>query len=127
MRKKSRAAQGSNPHFISFSKKVLVLQKYDGKCSYCGNNMGEGEFSVDHFVPKVLGGTSDIENLMPSCITCNKTKNKKSIEEFRLTLQLKKLGMFQIVNHVQAKKLIDLGVKFPHEDHIFYFEIVGRK
>lgn len=127
MRRKTRAANGSNPHFISFSKKVAVLQKYEGKCSYCGKKIEDGDFSVDHFIPKITGGTSDLDNLMPSCITCNKTKNKKSIEEFRLTLQLKKLGMFQIINHVQARKLADLGVKFPLEEHFFYFEIAGKK
>lgn len=47
-----------------------IYERDDHTCQYCGN----GASSLDHLVPKVLGGSDAWENLVASCGTCNMRK-----------------------------------------------------
>ncbi len=76
---------------MSFSKKVReqVYKKTDGKCAYCGCVLPK-RWQVDHVVPverkggEYTGeGTDDIENLLPSCPSCNNYKSCLDLEDFR--------------------------------------------
>ena len=50
---------------------------------YCGVELDE-YWHVDHLYPKSRGGCySCIENLMPSCPECNRSKSYYSLEEWR--------------------------------------------
>ena len=60
-----------------------VYNKYGGHCAYCGREIRFRDMQVDHMKPKAFGGTDDIENLMPSCRTCNHYKRANSLELFR--------------------------------------------
>lgn len=60
-----------------------VYNKYHGRCAYCGREIAYKDMQVDHFIPQRNGGTDDIENLMPSCRTCNHYKRAESLESFR--------------------------------------------
>ena len=68
---------------FSISLRQAVLDKTEGRCSYCGTNISIDGFAVDHFVPLAKGGTNDFDNLMPSCAECNTRKNAMDIERFR--------------------------------------------
>jgi len=46
-----------------------VLNKYDKKCAYCGEEIDIKSMQVDHIHPKANGGLNLIENYNPSC--CN--------------------------------------------------------
>ena len=54
--------------------RVEVYKKYNCKCAYCGKKISYDEFHTDHIIPKYKGGRNDIENLNPSCHTCNCVK-----------------------------------------------------
>lgn len=45
----------------------------DAECVCCHQS---GHATVDHTLPRVLGGTSDPNNLRPRCFWCNKTKSE---------------------------------------------------
>lgn len=62
-------------------KRKTVLEKYDGRCAYCG--MQGKKLTLDHVVPKAAGGTGQYKNLLPACHACNNFKSDLSIEEFR--------------------------------------------
>ncbi|MDZ7704017.1 MAG: HNH endonuclease signature motif containing protein [Trueperaceae bacterium] len=47
-----------------------IYRRDDDTCQYCGN----GASSVDHLLPKTLGGTDRADNLVCSCGTCNRLK-----------------------------------------------------
>ena len=40
-------------------------------CIYCGNHAD----AIDHVLPKSLGGTDTLDNLVPACRKCNSTKS----------------------------------------------------
>lgn len=56
-----------------------LYQRYDYRCVYCGHD-GSRDLhshmllSIDHLIPKALGGSDDNENLVCACIPCNRLK-----------------------------------------------------
>lgn len=48
-------------------------------CAYCGSTE---RIEVDHIVPLIRGGRHVPENLAPACITCNRSKGDKLLEEW---------------------------------------------
>jgi hypothetical protein len=61
-----------------------VWNKSDGHCYYCGVKIipfgrDDNSYSVDHVIPRVRGGTDDIENLVPCCRRCNSSKRDKGL------------------------------------------------
>jgi 5-methylcytosine-specific restriction endonuclease McrA len=59
--------------------------RYDHRCLCCGMQEPDIELTVDHVVPISLGGSSDISNLQPLCLPCNRSKHNK-ITDYRQVL-----------------------------------------
>ena len=60
-----------------------VFEKYNGHCAYCGRKIEYKDMQVDHVKPQRNGGSDNLDNLMPSCRTCNHYKRANSLEAFR--------------------------------------------
>lgn len=52
-----------------------LLSSYHGLCVYCL----EPASTRDHVVPIAKGGSNSIENIVPSCPTCNSSKNDTGV------------------------------------------------
>lgn len=78
---------------VSFKMRSKVYNKTNGHCAYCGTPLDLYGLSwdVEHVVPKSAGGDGSIDNLLPSCKTCNSMKNTKTPDEFREYLKIKSL------------------------------------
>ena len=75
------------------SDRETVLEKYGGRCAYCGRQLtagrkGDTAFQVDHLHPRYLGGTGNLDNLVPACQLCNRYKVTYSVEELREQISL---------------------------------------
>ena len=53
-------------------------------CQYCGKHTLH--LTVDHILPKHLGGESTWENMVASCPTCNHRKGARTLEQARMSL-----------------------------------------
>jgi 5-methylcytosine-specific restriction endonuclease McrA len=55
----------------------LVIERARGCCEYCGAQAGfsSDPFTVDHIIPRSLGGSTNLENLAYSCFGCNQHKS----------------------------------------------------
>ena len=49
--------------------------KLEGKCLYCGR----GANSVDHLIPRLLGGPDSADNLVAACAGCNSSKGARDL------------------------------------------------
>jgi 5-methylcytosine-specific restriction endonuclease McrA len=118
-----------------------VFDKGDGRCWYCGrlltiesrtsaggimrNAPAEyftSTYVIDHFYPRKLGGTDDIENLVPACWSCNGMKRAYTVEEWRVILTRIENGAPKFTDE-QLYYLEKIGVRLPvYEPHVFYFE-----
>lgn len=50
------------------------LKRFNFKCAYC-NSVLKGNWQLDHFFPKAIGGKNRPDNLCPTCSWCNTMKN----------------------------------------------------
>jgi hypothetical protein len=68
-----------------------VWLKTEGRCWYCGESVYPNKETtcylqrqhVDHLDPVSCGGLDVLENLVLSCLGCNRDKSARNLEEFR--------------------------------------------
>lgn len=76
------------PSGVKFSRQHIYAR--DGyACQYCGNKPPLQELTYDHVVPRALGGPTDWHNIVTCCITCNRRKGGKLLEQSGLQLRHK--------------------------------------
>ncbi|MHC4138023.1 MAG: HNH endonuclease [Planctomycetota bacterium] len=64
---------------------VLARDKYT--CQYCGNRPPRSELNLDHVIPRSLGGRTTWENVVCSCVDCNRRKGGRTPQQARLRLR----------------------------------------
>lgn len=53
---------------------LALVERYDHRCLCCGEQEPAIELSFDHVLPLGRGGSNDIGNIQPLCLTCNQRK-----------------------------------------------------
>lgn len=104
---------------FSAKKLASIASKTNGKCFYCG----EAGTEVDHVIAKSRGGSNRISNLAMACRKCNGSKRQKTIEEFRIHIEVKNSKYSGVINGIQAKRLMELGIELDLNPHEFWFEL----
>lgn len=116
--------------------KEMLFQKFNGKCSFCGQDLG-AKWHIWHIDTPVTIvnpsgditlGNEDYENKLPACISCNSTRNNHShskhdrinIEQFRQALEFE----FKFLSeNTYYKKAVKYGIiTETHQPIVFYFE-----
>lgn len=69
---------------LKLSRKA-VLARDNYHCQYCGKN--SVKMTVDHVVPRTLGGRFEWENLVCACHTCNARKGNRTLRDAGISLQ----------------------------------------
>lgn len=67
------------PQEAKFSRNNLFLRD-TFTCQYCAELFPSSELTIDHVVPRSLGGGTDWENCVASCKSCNSEKGSKLIK-----------------------------------------------
>lgn len=69
-------------HFnlVPFSR-ANIYARDDHACQYCGRGFPPGELTFDHVIPVRYGGRKDWENIVTSCVTCNRRKGGRTPAE----------------------------------------------
>lgn len=70
------------PVKVASKKQISLKRQYgsalyhqaNGRCQLCGRRITFEDSTVDHIIPKAMGGTNDISNLQLSCYPCNQLK-----------------------------------------------------
>lgn len=62
-----------------------VIKRDHNTCQYCGKN--SQPMTVDHVIPKSVGGTDIWENLVCACTKCNIKKGNRTPQEAGMMLQ----------------------------------------
>jgi len=55
-------------------------------CQYCGKKPPQIELSLDHVIPKVLGGKTLWDNIVACCLQCNHKKGGRTPEQANMKL-----------------------------------------
>ena len=56
------------------------------RCQYCGRQFPTRELTIDHVVPRVLGGQHSWGNLVCACVACNARKGGRTPEQASMKL-----------------------------------------
>lgn len=116
---------------MTFPKKIReqVYNKYDGHCAYCGRKIEYKDMQIDHFIPQRRWNTersNDINNLMPSCRSCNHYKRAHSLETFRRYI-------FEIPKKLKENYIYKIGLIYgnvienKHPIKFYYEECEEKK
>ena len=109
-----------------FTKEIraFVYAKTDGHCAYCGCEITPEKMQIDHVKPLYLGGSNDLENLMPACASCNHYKSTYTLEGFRSIVE--KAPAILRRDSATFRNALRLGViKVTSGPVVFYFEKLG--
>lgn len=63
-----------------------ILLRDRHTCMYCGAKPGHALLTLDHVIPRALGGKDTWENLVACCNKCNRFKADKTLEEAGMEL-----------------------------------------
>jgi len=117
--------------------KLLVFNKYNKKCAYCGCDLvmtkkesletGIANMQIDHLIAfrnrkYTVEELDHIDNLMPSCQKCNFYKKAKSLETYRKFLK-------ELHTRIENTYCVYMGKKYGLIEKInkwngiFYFEL----
>lgn len=119
---------------ISKKTRELVLNKYGGKCAYCGCDLTLSTMQVDHIKSVYASSLENhyvwiqddsLENLNPSCRQCNFYKGTLDIEQFRD--KIKTILYRTCQDTFQAKLAKKLGMMIVAQFDKFYFEKLWKK
>jgi 5-methylcytosine-specific restriction endonuclease McrA len=64
--------------------KAEVFRRDNFTCQYCGTRTNQ--LTIDHIVPRHLGGSHSWENLVAACPKCNHKKGGRTIDQANLRL-----------------------------------------
>ena len=56
-------------------------------CHYCGKRFPSRELTVDHVIPRSLGGRDTWENLVTACVPCNSRKGSRTPQGANMNLR----------------------------------------
>ena len=76
-----------------------VLVRDNFTCAYCGN-YGD---TIDHVIPRSMGGGSTYENCVAACGPCNRKKSNKSLREIGWTLNRSSLSAPSLYENILNK------------------------
>lgn len=100
------------PSKLVFSRK-LILRRDNYKCSYCLNKFTPKELTIDHVLPKSLGGGNSFTNCVTACFPCNFKKRNRTPEEANMQLKINP--------HMPTKYLCYLPSEIEwHNDWLFF-------
>src|SRR5215472_5812217 len=74
-------------------------------CQYCGRRKTRAELNLDHVIPRSQGGRTTWENVVCSCVECNRRKGGRTPRQARMRLQRRpaKPSWTPMLTHIGAK------------------------
>jgi len=64
-----------------------IFTRDDFTCQYCGDRPPRSQLNLDHVIPRAQGGRTTWENIVASCVTCNRRKGGRTPEQAKLRLR----------------------------------------
>lgn len=71
-RRRAREKNASGSH--TMRQWLHLVARFDARCAYCGERK---PLTRDHVIPLIEGGSDDIANIVPACLSCNSRKGRR--------------------------------------------------
>lgn len=109
---------------LSKQERLEVYNKTPGHCAYCGCELELKDMQVEHVKPISICGSDTLDNMLPSCRSCNHYKSTLGLEDYRKYL----FGLHNrmLRDNVNYRTLNRYGLVLHNDEPIkFYFEQIG--
>lgn len=63
----------ANGGTLTVAQWMAIKEHYRDRCAYCGEKK---PLTMDHVVPVIEGGKTDVSNIVPACRSCNSAKGR---------------------------------------------------
>jgi len=63
-----------------------IFARDKNRCQYCGKRQPTSELSLDHIIPRSIGGKTVWENIVCACANCNVKKGGRTPKQASMTL-----------------------------------------
>jgi len=73
------------PREVKFNRRNIFARDHN-RCQYCGKRFSTQDLSLDHVVPRSLGGPNTWENIVCCCLRCNVRKGGRTPDQARMKL-----------------------------------------
>lgn len=70
---------------VKFNRRNIFARDAN-RCQYCGKKFPTSELSLDHIIPKRMGGKANWANLVCACTDCNAKKGGRTPKQAGITL-----------------------------------------
>jgi len=71
---------------VRFSRQNIFLRDHNS-CQYCGQQFSRKELNLDHVIPRSRGGRTSWDNIITSCLRCNRRKGGHLLNEVGMKLK----------------------------------------
>lgn len=106
---------------LTKDERMMVYNKTNGCCAYCGMELLYKDMQVDHVVSIRNGGRDELENMLPACRSCNHYKAGSGLECFRSMIEAMPSVLMR--DNTTYKNAVRFGLVIPKPKKIiFYFE-----
>jgi len=76
---------GFPKHKLKLSRRNL-FRRDKCSCQYCGRQLKSSDATIDHIIPRALGGTTTWLNCVIACLKCNMKKDDKTLAQAGMKL-----------------------------------------
>jgi 5-methylcytosine-specific restriction endonuclease McrA len=104
--KKSPAYQGNKGGEATRAERLAHCERVRWECPYCGVDLKTVTVAIDHVKPQFAGGTKGPNNQIACCISCNSSKQAKTLADFAA-----RKGDAEIIRRVQRALRRELDVE----------------
>ncbi len=109
---------------LTKQERKIVYNKCNGHCAYCGCGLKYENMQVDHVIPLngfAVQGEDTLDNMLPSCRSCNHYKGMTQLEDFRKMVE--DMPRVLMRDSVTYKNAVRFGLVKPDPHPVeFYFE-----
>lgn len=80
-----------NYYNSNYSRRALV-KRDRSMCQYCAKSLSAAQITIDHVVPRSLGGTTSFTNCVVCCFSCNNKKADRTPDQANMVLMKKPIA-----------------------------------
>jgi len=94
--------------------RIGIFRRDKNMCQYCGQTYSQSDLTIDHVVPRYMGGETSWENCVACCFKCNNKKDNKTPKMASMKLLHKPYALIQ---NIRSEYIL---INNKHKDWAMY-------
>lgn len=104
----------SGSKWIRPAKRLAIYHRDGFACVYCGRGTEHAVLTLDHIVPRELGGTHDAFNLVTACVKCNSSRQDLPLQSWLVVLRDRGVRTARLPERIRRLTATPLDMRAGH-------------